>query len=308
MNALAGIDVDLLLALDALLKTGNVTRASEQLGISQPALSARLTRLRAVLGDRLFIPSPTGRGVLPTPRALSMSPRVSQILQQLTAMLEPDVFKPDESRRVFTVAMHENPSVMLGPDLVRMIQSAAPGVRLRFAVPEKSQMAALLETGAVDVFVGVSEGADEAWIARPLFEDEFLTAQRKGHPRGLGPMTLDEFCTSPHLLVSGEGEPFSGFVDRALEEQGRVRTVAVSIQNYAAAPAFIAGSEMLCTLPQRLLQRFSASLDLFLPPISFAPVQVRAYWHPRYQDDPAHQWLRSRLFAAAGIATQSAAA
>lgn len=306
MTALTSLDVDLLLALDALLRTANVTRASEQLGISQPALSARLTRLRALLEDKLFIPAPNGRGVLATPRATALAPRVRHILDQMSALLEPEGFNPATSTRVFTLALHENPTVMLGPDLVRLVQSEAPGVRLRLGLPEKSRMPALLESGEIDIFVGVQEGADKAWIARSLFEDEFRTAQRKGHPRGAGEMTLDDFCRLPHLLVSAEGDPFTGFVDRALTERGRTRTVAVSIESYAAAPAFIAGSDMICTLPRRLLERFSASLDLFQPPIPFSPVQVRAFWHPRHQEDPGHRWLRDRLFAAAGVAVPRA--
>lgn len=299
MDLRAGMDMDLLLALQALLATGNVTHAADKLGISQPALSARLTRLRALFGDKLFIPSPTGRGVLPTPRASALAPKVASVLEQFSAMLEPDEFDPAASARVFTIATHENPAVMLGPDLINRIQTTAPHMRVRLALPDMERMPALLETGAIDIFIGLRAGADKAWIAKALFDDEFLTAQRKGHPRGTRPMTLDAFCDVPHLLVSSAGDPFSGFIDRALAEQGRKRSVIVSIQSYATAPAFIAGSDMLCTLPRRLLQQFAKSLDLFEPPVTLKPIQISAYWHPRRQDDPAHRWLRNTLFEAA---------
>lgn len=293
------IEVELLTAFDALLKEGNVTRAAARLGMSQPALSARLTRLRELFADRLFIPAPSGRGVLPTPRALELQPMVTGVLEQLSAMLAPAAFDPAASTRAFTIALHENPAVMLSPDLVARLQAAAPGVRLVLAFPDKARMAELLERGEVDLHIGVRSHADKAWLSRVLFEDTFATAQRKLHPRGPEPPDLDAFCEAAHLLVSSEGDPFSGLVDTALAAHGRRRVVAVSIESYAVAPTIIASSDLLCTLPRRFLQRYEHTLDLMAPPIALPPVEITAYWHPRLQDDLGHQWLRSQLFAAA---------
>lgn len=125
------------------------------------------------------------------------------------------------------------------------------------------------------------------------------TAQRKLHPRGPEPPDLDAFCAAAHLLVSSEGDPFSGLVDTALAAHGRRRVVAVSIESYAVAPTIIASSDLLCTLPRRFLRRYERTLDLMAPPIALPPVEITAYWHPRLQDDLGHQWLRSQLFAAA---------
>ncbi|RWB66478.1 LysR family transcriptional regulator [Mesorhizobium sp.] len=300
MNLIASMDVDLLLALDALLQDRNITHAAARLGISQPALSARLTRLRTLLDDRLFIPAPNGRGVLPTPRAEALIPLVAGVLRQIRAILEPATFDPVSSDRVFTLALEENPAIMLGPSLVQRARAGAPNLRLRLAVPNRKQIPTLLESGDVDIFVGIAAGAENAWIGRRLFDDDFATAQRKGHPRGRGPLDLDAFCGAAHLLVSSEGNPFSGFIDRALGAIGRSRLVAMSVQSYAVAPTIVAGSDLLCTLPTRMLRHFDASLDLFAPPISLKTIGISAYWHPRHQEDPGHQWLRAQLFAAAG--------
>ena len=300
LSAAERIDGELLAALDALLTDRNVTRAAQRLGMSQPALSARLARLREVFDDRLFVPSPSGRGVIPTPRALAIAPQVTRLLEQMAQLLQPATFDPASSTRIFKIACHENPAVMLMPDLVPQIQAVAPGVRLVLAFPDKARMPELLESGAVDMFIGVRGYADEPWRGRTLFEDRFVTAQRRHHPRGADRLDLDTFCASAHLLVSSEGDAFSGVVDTALAAGGYKRPVAVSIESYALAPTIIATSDLLCTLPSRFLSRFSETLEIFEPPVALPPVEISAYWHVRTQDDPGHQWLRSQLFLSAG--------
>ncbi len=306
MNRLSDIDIDLLLTLDALLIEQNITHAASRLGISQPAMSARLARLRTIFGERLFIPSPHGRGVLPSPRAESLRPLVNQVLKGISSILEPADFEPASSNRTFVVALHENPALMLGSDLLNHIRDAAPRVRLRFSLPDNSRLAAQLESGDVDVYIGVSSGAHDSWIGRKLFEDEFATAQRKGHPRGRGSLDLASFCSSSHLVVSSEGDPFTGFVDRALAGKGLHRSVLMSTQSYAMAPPIVANTDLLCTLPRRLLHRFTETLDIFTPPLPLPPVSVSAYWHPRNNDDSANIWLRSQIYLAAGLSSEQA--
>ncbi|MFG1466385.1 LysR family transcriptional regulator [Xanthobacter sp. DSM 24535] len=294
------IDVDLLLAFEALLIESNVTRAAKRLHIQQPALSARLTRLRAIFEDRLFIPAPNGRGVLATPRALALQPLLGTVLANLTAMVASSGrFDPATSTRVFTIALHENPAVMLAPDLVPRLRAQAPGVRLVFALPDKARMPDLLESGKVDIYVGIDSDARDAWLSRTLFENNFVTAQRQDHPRGEGALTLDEYCEHEHLLVSAEGLAFHGIVDDALRQLSRERRVGVSVQSYAVAPTIIATSDLLCTLPGRFLARYTASLRLFAPPLEIPPARVTALWHLRNHEDAGHAWLREQLFQAA---------
>jgi DNA-binding transcriptional LysR family regulator len=135
-------------------------------------------------------------------------------------------------------------------------------------------------------------------ISRTLFDEEWMTAQRRGHPRGTGPLTMDEFCAADHLLISAEGAEFKGMVDDALGRLGRQRRVSVSIQSYALAPLILANSDCLCTLPRRFLRRFEGALDLFTPPLDLGKFHLQALWHPRMQDDAPHRWLREQVFAA----------
>lgn len=297
------MDMDLILALDALLRDRNITHAAARLGISQPALSARLARLRALFGEPLFVPSPHGRGVLPTPRAEALRPQVAAVLQGISAMLEPTTFDAQNSSRTFVIALHENPALMLGAELQNQIGTLAPGIRLRFALPEIQKLPAQMESGEVDIYVGVDAGAHDAWVRRKLFDDEYATAQRKGHPRGTGALDLDSYCALSHLVVSSEGDPFAGFVDQNLAGLGRQRSVVMSTQSYAVAPAIVAGTDLLCTLPKRMLQRFAQTLDLFPPPLPLQPIVIGMYWHPKNGQDPANVWLREQLLQAAGRPT-----
>ncbi|MDU1919822.1 LysR family transcriptional regulator, partial [Enterobacter sp.] len=186
MTRISDMDIDLLLTLDALLQDRNITHAAARLGISQPALSARLARLRTLFGEPLFIPSPHGRGVLPTPRAEALRPQVTGLLRGISAMFAPTAFDAQTSSRTFVIALHENPALMLGTALLNQVGTDAPGIRLRFALPEMAELPQQLENGDVDLYIGVSAGAHDGWVRRKLLDDAFATAQRKGHPRGTG--------------------------------------------------------------------------------------------------------------------------
>ena len=137
-------------------------------------------------------------------------------------------------------------------------------------------------------------------MVRALLNDDFLTAQRKGHPRGTGPLDLDAFCALDHVVVSTDGGGFSGVVDRTLAGLGRTRRVALSIHSYGLAPLVVAGTDCLCTLPGRLLRRFGAGVDLFPPPLPLPRPSLVALWHARDQDDPGHLWFRECVYRAAG--------
>lgn len=294
------LDANLLLTLDALLAESNVTRAALRLGIQQSALSARLARLRVIFGDRLFVPSPDGRGVLATPRALALRPTLAKVLSLLEGMVRDAAdFDPATTRRTFTLALHEIPAGILSPHLVPRIAMAAPSARLVLAAPSPVNLAERLESGDIDICIGTEALARDAWLGRALFEDRFLTAQRKGHPRGLAPLDLASFCAAEHLIVSADGGGFFGQVDAALAPLGLQRRVALSVQTYGLAPTIIAASDYLCTLPSRFIARFGDRLDLFEPPLALDATKLTAYWHPRVQDDPAHRWLREQVFAAA---------
>jgi DNA-binding transcriptional LysR family regulator len=296
LNDLDDFDLSLLLALDALLKEQNVTHAAARINITQSALSARLTRLRRLLNDPLFVPAASGRGMTPTPHAVALQPELERLINRFRDFVNAaHLFDPRVTRRTFRIAATDNPAAIIAPDLIPLIKARAPHARIAFTLPDKARIAADLEAGAVDVFVGAAEDGGDELISTTLFDDEFVTAQRIGHPRGTAPLALDEFCALDHLLISTSGGRFQGMIDTALTEAGRERVVSVSIQSYALAPLVLATSDCVCTLPRRFLERFTDVLEIYAPPLDLGRFQMNLFWHARMRTDPAHIWLRTQI-------------
>jgi DNA-binding transcriptional LysR family regulator len=297
---ISDFDFDLLLAFDALLKDQNVTHAAARLNITQSALSARLSRLRLLLNDPLFVTSTSGRGMVPTPHASELAPELARLVEHLYDFVNTaHLFDPATSKRVFRIAATDNPSAILAPDLIPLIKSQAPFTKIAFTLPDKAKIAEHLEHGELDLFIGTKEDGSGELIGRTLFEEKFMTAQRRGHPRGIGPMTIDEFCELDHLLISTSGGRFSGMIDDALAEIGRERHVSVSMQNYGLAPLVLTSTDCICTLPYRFLKRFEHVLDFVKPPLELSRFDMHLFWHPRSRKDPAHIWLRQQVMQVA---------
>src|SRR3546814_7177059 len=145
---------------------------------------------------------------------------------------EPVAFDPTTSERTFRLAIYENPAVWLIPDLVRRLQSTGPNFRIAVVAPDRELMSEGMEYGSIDMCVGSGGRTSRLWLSRTLFEEHFVVAQRTGHPRGRGPLSLDEFCALDHVLISAEGGGFSGLVDDTLAMMDRSRRVTVSVQTY----------------------------------------------------------------------------
>jgi DNA-binding transcriptional LysR family regulator len=294
---LSGIDLNLLISLDTLIEEANVTRAAARLNISQPALSAQLSRLRYIFGDQLLVPSETGRGMIPTTRALALKEPLHGMLRDLEALVKRSTgFDPMTANRDFTIAANDNAIVMLGLDLIgRLHRAAGPGIRIAFHGPALDQVTTLLERGDLDLLIGSERGIPAGMKSSKLFTDRYLMAQRRGHPRGNSPVSLSDYCRLKHVLVSASGQSFHGFVDEKLKALGASRTVAVSVHQYNLAPMVVAASDHVCTLPERFLSRFSDHLDSFELPFETQSFTLLAAWHPRSHADPAHIWLREQL-------------
>ncbi|RNF85473.1 LysR family transcriptional regulator [Montanilutibacter psychrotolerans] len=297
----AEIDSALLLALKVVLEERNVTRAATRLGITQPALSGRLARLREIFGDALFVPAANGRGVVPTPRAQALEHELLQVLAGLKRLVDPPAqFDPVTSTRTFVVALFDTPAAVLAPDLSARVQAAAPLAKLAFIHPP-ADVLDRLEQGQIDLLVTGPEGLPGDLMQRPLWADGFRTAQRKGHPRGVGPLDLDTFCTLDHLIVSSQGGRFAGVVDDQLLALGRSRNVRFSIQSYALAPLILASTDCVCTLPTRFLSQFADQLEFSDPPVELSDIRLALVWHPRSHQDASHVWLRQQFYLSAQL-------
>ncbi len=298
---ISSADLSLLPALDALLTEGNVTRAAARLGISQPALSAKLGRLRDLTGDSLLVPSGKGRGMVPTPRAMALRARVREALALAEAALgDRTAFDPAKSRATLRIIANDNAaSLTLAVLLAGVAASQARGVRLALLRPDGRRFADRLEAGEADLAVSAEDmlPGGESLHRRVILRDRYATAQRRGHPRGSAPLDLDTFCAADHLIVS-DSAAFEGMVDGALRAAGRERRVVLSVHGYLIAPMVAARSDLLVTLPRQLLSQHKDALELYEPPLSLAEVTLKAFWHVRTHDDPLNRWLRECLFGA----------
>ncbi|WP_158817820.1 LysR family transcriptional regulator [Methylocapsa sp. S129] len=305
MIDMRGVDLNLLVSLDALIEEANVTRAAARLGVSQPALSAQLARLRDLFRDPLLVPSETGRGMIATARALELRVPLHAALKDIEMVVKrPPVFDPMIAERVFSIAASDNATVVLGLALIeRLRETAGPGVRVSFRNSSADLIAAQLKSGEVDLLIGSERMIAPAMKARKLIDERYVMAQRKGHPRGAKALDLVAYCSLRHVLVSTSGGSLHGFIDEQLERIGYRRNVVLSVHQFILAPMILAATDYVCTLPARLTQRFADRLDMFELPFKAQGFTLSAAWHPRNQADPPHIWLRQQLADVAAVPT-----
>lgn len=292
---LATIDLNLLVAFDALMAERSVTRAGKRIGRTQPAMSATLSRLRALFEDELFIRSPGG--LQPTQRASELAEPLSRALAEIGRTLDyTQKFDPASSTQSFTVALSDHPAFVLLPRLVDVLRTQAPGIALRInAFSHRDDAVTLLDAGEADLTVGVPsrQAPGGRIISRPLFQERFVCVLRRGHPMAPRSLDLETFLSLSHLLVSPEGERY-GQVDAALAANGQRRRIAVSLPQMYAAPALIAKSDLIATLMEGIVTRSGSQHDLLIlpPPIELSPVSFVMSWHRRNEVHPVQRWFR----------------
>jgi DNA-binding transcriptional LysR family regulator len=292
-----GHNLPLLASLSVLLSERNVTRAAERLGISQPALSAQLARLRDVFGDQLLTPATSGKGMVLTPRGLQLKEPLREALQRLEDVVrEPPSFDPKESERTFSIGANDNASAIIGARLIqRLRQGGAAKVRLAFRAVDFSRLSDQLETGEIDVALISRKALPGGMPNEPLLDECFMMAQRKGHPRGARRLSLREFASLEHVIVSGDGGGFRSFIDDILAEKGLTRRVGLSVQYYSIVPMILQSTNFVCTLPARFLTRYASMLASFELPFDAGRFSLYSTWHARFDNDPGHTWLRHQL-------------
>ena len=300
-DGLSGIDLNLLLALDALLAERHVTRAAARLGLSQSAASHALARLRDLLDDPLLVRGPRG-AMLPTPRALVLTPLVERALVEVAAVLRPpEVFDPRTSRRTLRIGAGDYAELVLLPALFARMAEQAPGIDL-FVRTVPDDIPAGLAAGDVDLALAPIRPQDTsaACYQRLLFDETFVCAVRRGHPATRQRLTLDRFCAMDHLLIAPRGTP-GGYVDDALTARGRTRRVALAVPHFLIVPHVIARTDLIVTLASRIAAAFAEShgLATLRPPVDVPGFAIHMIWHERAHGDAAQRWLRDQLAAVA---------
>lgn len=294
MMDLHGIDLNLLVAFDALITERSVTRAGTRIGRTQPAMSAALSRLRALLADELFVRGPNG--LQPTPRALDQAEPISMALGEIQRTLAfTRAFDPRTSATTFSIGLSEHPAYLVLPRLVERLRTAGPSITLRVrSFTARDDAITMLDAGEIDLAIGVppttASGRILTW---PLFEEHFVCILRNGHPAAGRTLDLATFLSLFHVLVSPENDRF-GIVDQALAKQGLKRRLGLTLPHMYAAPALIARSDMVSTLMEGVVSAsgFGANLCVLQPPIELNPARFVTAWHRRNDAHPAQRWLR----------------
>ena len=293
----AGFDLNLLKAFDALYAERHVTHAGLRIGLSQSAMSGALTRLRDVFGDELFVRTPAG--MQPTPRAHDLAGPVADALRLVRGALGTGRFDPRTADQAFTIAMSDYAAFVLLPPLLARLGAEAPRVDLRVrGMFGRDEAVALLDAGEADLAVGVPTEASPRILALPLFRESFACVARRGHPAFAAGVGLEAFAAAPHLLVSPEGDR-SGLVDRELAKLGLKRRVSLSLPQFLVAPFVIAETDLVATLSSRIARRFAETgvgIAVHAPPIALPTWPLALMWHRRTDAHAATAWLR-RLVA-----------
>lgn len=302
-GAMQGVDLNLLVALDALLAERSVTGAARRLGLSPSAMSRTLARLRRVTGDPLLVQA--GRTLVPTPHAEELGGRVHGLTHDVLAVLRPAANRLNLASldRTFTIRAGEGFVELLSAPLVVAIAEAAPHVRLRF-VPKPDKDARPLREGLIDLEIGVLGTSAPEVRTQLLFRDRYVGVVRVGHPLlAAGGVTPERYAACRHVVASRRGEFFEP-VDDALEELGLKRRVLLVVPGYPDAMRIARCSDLLAVVPRSCLGNALATdhaavlgLESFDLPVRTPEFNISAIWHPRLDADPAHRWLRDTIMA-----------
>ncbi len=296
---LGGFDLNVLVALEALLATRHVTRAAERLGLSQPAMSHTLRRLRAVFGDELLVRS--RGGLVRTARAEAMMGPLAEALRLVQGVLaSPQVTDPFLMERTARLAMADYGELMVLPGLVRRLEREAPRLQVACVPMLGGDMAAVLEAGTVDLVLGVNPPVVGHLYSQKLLNERFMCAVRQGHVLARRRITLKAFAAQRHLQIAPGGLP-GGPLDDALRERKLTRQVMLRVPHFLVAPELLSQTDLVLTAPARVLNKMAKrlKLHLFEPPLPLAGFTLVQVWHARDHADAVHQWLREAVLRSA---------
>ncbi len=288
------LDLNLLVTLEALLAERNVTRAARRLNISQPALSARLARLREVLGDPLLLPAQ--RGMIPTRRATELQAPLHEALEGVRRVIGDGApIDPCRAQATVVIAASDYVQYSLLMRLSCVLRTEASEIRIAWRTLEVAMLGAQLERGEVDLALTTPEHFPGSMRMSQLYVERYVVIVRRGHPVVQDTLDLDMFCSLDHVVVSLQGGGFVGATDLALEAIGRRRHVALSTSGFLIVPEIVARSDMIAIVPQRIAEDQSDRLRVLEPPLVVPGFVIASVWHDRATRHPVQRWLRHRL-------------
>lgn len=300
---LRSIDLNLLTVFDAIAAEGNQSRAASKLGMSQPAMSNALARLRAALDDPLFVR--TAQGMTPTARARALVAPVRQALDLVQAGLErakrDDRFDCSASTRMTVIVVEDYGDSVIIPRFMDWLMQTAPGMSVRLRRdPTGTALSNKLSDGTVDFAIQYSRPRDSELRAKHLLDEEFVSMVREDHPAIGDSLSLSQYLALPHVVFGRLGRKGirNSLVDRELRRLGLTRKIALQVPGFQSMPVVVHNTNFICTLPRRMAQAYAHHFRLktLRTPLDLPPLSLYLTWSKSMDRDPAHQWLRNSVY------------
>ena len=290
------LDLNLLVVFNQLLVERRVSKVADNLGVSQPAVSNSLAKLRKLLGDELFLRTP--KGMEPTPYADQLAESVSYALAMIhSGVNQRSSFEPSSAQRSFTIGMTDVGEIYFLPALIERLRRDAPGVTLSTVRNTTVNVRDELEAGKVDIALGLLPHLKAGFFQRRLFMQSYVCLMRRGHRLDKRRLSLAEFSAAEHLVVVSAGTGH-GKVDELLQRSGINRTVRLNVPHYVSVGHILQGSDLIATVPERLADRLLDPFGLvkLAHPAKLPQIAINVFWHAKYHRSPANRWLRGVLF------------
>ncbi len=293
---LKDIDLNLLVVFNQLLAERRVSKVAENLGLSQPAVSNALARLRKLFGDELFLR--TAQGMAPTPFADQLAESISYALGMIHgAVNQKTSFDPATSQRSFSIAMTDIGEIYFLPKLMEEIARIAPSVSISTVRNTAVNLKDAMEAGHIDLAIGLLPQLKGGYFQRRLFVQKYVCMFRKGHRLDKRKLSQAEFFAADHVVVVSSGTGH-GRIDELIERTSPQRKVKLTVPHFVAIGHILQSTDMVATVPERLAQRMVEPFGLVYVnhPVKLPEIAINLFWHAKYHKDPANQWLRGLIF------------
>jgi DNA-binding transcriptional LysR family regulator len=293
---LADIDLNQLVLFQQLMVERRVSKVAENLGLTQPAVSNTLAKLRRQFGDDLFVRTPAG--MMPTPFAEALAEPVGYALGMIHSGLnQHSRFDPASVKRSFAIGMTDIGEIVFLPRLVERLRQEAPGVSLSTVRTTATSLRDDMESGKVDLAIGPLPQLKAGFFQRRLFRQRYVCLFRKGHPLDRKRLTLADFKAAEHLVIVSAGTGH-GKVDDLIRRAGVDRAVRLTIPHFVSVGHLLRRTDMVATVTERLAESLVEPFDLTyrLHPIDLPEIAINVFWHAKVHRSPAHQWLRGVVF------------
>lgn len=293
--ALRRLDLTVLLVFVNLMRLRKASDVAEHMGLTQSSISHSIKRLRDAFGDPLFLRTP--KGMEPTAVATGLEPRIRHVVETLANAIKlPVTFDPALSSETLRIGAYDNEMTTLVPSLLQVVREQAPGMRVSILPHGRRPAIDALEQGDIDLALGFAWGLPRSIQKTDLYEERYSVVMRRAHPDAVTTMDLGTYLKAEHLIVSPEGD-LRGIVDQELDKRGHARRVIMAVPHFLPALSIVAGTDLIATLPARLVASQSARYDLVAcpAPVEIRPFTVSAMIHERNANSPLHRWVIAAL-------------